>query len=131
MYQDKKVAGLWIDHDKAILIETPNQSNTGDFVQIKKIKSNLHGSFGSSQNANTNKISKELHDFFRQVSQQLTGIDVVYVIGPGKAQEEFRNYVKKEGLMKSVVIEIDTADAHISDNQMVAKVRSHFSSVNK
>ena len=37
MYQDKKVAGLWIDHDKAILIETPDQSNTGDFVQIKKL----------------------------------------------------------------------------------------------
>jgi hypothetical protein len=126
MYTGKKVAGLWIDHDKAILIETPDQSNTGDFVQIKKIKSNIHGSFGSSQNANTNKISKELHDFFRQVSQQLGGKDVVYVIGPGKAQEEFRNYLKKEGNLKSVTIELDTADAHISDNQMVAKVRSHF-----
>jgi len=126
MYTGKKVTGLWIDHDKAILIETPDQSNTGDFVQIKKIKSNIHGSFGSSQNANTNKISKELHDFFRQVSQQLGGKDVVYVIGPGKAQEEFRNYLKKEGNLKSVTIELDTADAHISDNQMVAKVRSHF-----
>lgn len=126
MYTDKKVAGVWIDHDKAILIETPDLSNSGEFKQIKKIKSNLHGSFGSSQNANTNKISKELHDFFRQVSQQLGGKDVVYVIGPGKAQEEFRNYVKKEGNLKSVTIELDTADAHISDNQMVAKVRSHF-----
>lgn len=126
MYAEKKVAGVWIDHDKAILIETPDQSNTGEFKQIKKIKSNLHGSFGSSQNANTNKISKELHDFFRQVSQQLGGKDVVYVIGPGKAQEEFRNYVKKEGNLKSVTIELDTADAHISDNQMIAKVRSHF-----
>ena len=131
MYQDKKVAGLWIDHDKAILIETPDQSNTGDFEMIKKIKSNLHGSFGSSQNANTNKLAKELHDFFKHVSHELTNIDFIYVIGPGKAQEEFRNYVKKEGVLKSLGIEIDTADAHLSENQMIAKVRSHFSSVNK
>ncbi len=131
MYTDKKEAGLWIDHEKAILIHTNDQSNIGEYNTVKKIKANIHGSFGSSQNANTNKISKELHDFFRQVSQQLTGIDMVYVIGPGKAQEEFRNYVKKEGLIKSAAIEIDTADAHISDNQMIAKVRNHFSSVNK
>ncbi len=126
MYQEKKVAGLWIDHEKAILIESSDQSSTGEFELVKKIKSNLHGSFGNSQNANSNKISQELHDFFKQVSHQLTGLDNVYVIGPGKAQEEFRNYVKKDGIMKSVHIELDTAEAHLSDNQMIAKVRNYF-----
>jgi len=127
MYQDKKVTGLWIDHEKAIFIGTNDHSNIGEYDQLKRMKSNIHGSFGSSQNANTNKISRELHDFFRNVSQQLTDTDVVYVIGPGKAQEEFRNFVKKEGLLKSVAIELDTADAHLSDNQIIAKVRKHFS----
>jgi len=126
MYTDKKVAGLWIDHEKALIFHSSDMSNVGEFELVKKIKSNLHGSFGSSQNANTNKISKELHDFFKQVSQKLTGLDVVYVIGPGKAQEEFRNYLKKEGVLKFIDIEIDTADAHLSDNQMIAKVRNHF-----
>lgn len=126
MYKDKKVAGLWIDHEKAILIQTQDRSNEGDYDPVKRIKSNLHGSFGSSQNANTNKISKELHDFFRQVSHSISGIEVLYVIGPGKAQEEFRNYVKKEGLLRSLEIELDSAQAHLSENQITAKVRSHF-----
>ncbi len=131
MYNDKKVAGLWIDHEKAILIHTNDQSNIGEYKTVKKIKANIHGSFGSSQNSNSNKLAKELHDFFKHVSHELTNIDFIYAIGPGKAQEEFRNFIKKESMLKTLGIEIDTADAHLSENQMIAKVRNHFSSVNK
>ncbi len=126
MYTDKKVAGLWIDHEVAQIIASNDISNDGNFEVIKKIKSNIHGSFGSSQNANTHKLAHELHDYFKHVSHEVTNFDFIYVFGPGKAQEEFRNYVVKEGILKSTTLELDTADAHISPNQMIAKVRNHF-----
>ena len=128
MYKNKKVMGLWMDHEGAYMINTPDKSNEGDFEVTNKIKSNLHGSFGSSQNANSNKITKELHQYFKQLSRELSGVDFVYVIGSGKAQEEFRNFVKNEGTLKNLKIEIDTAEAHMTNNQMVAKVRVHFTS---
>ncbi|MBC7885166.1 MAG: hypothetical protein H7X99_06805 [Saprospiraceae bacterium] len=128
MYQNKKVIGLWMDHEGAYVINTPDNTNVGDFEVITKIKSNLHGSFGSSQDANSNKISTELHQYFKQLSRELNGNDFAYVIGPGKAQEEFRNFVKKEGALKDLKMEVDTAEAHMTNNQMVAKVRTHFRS---
>ncbi|MBK8623130.1 MAG: hypothetical protein IPN79_15570 [Saprospiraceae bacterium] len=126
MYKNKKVAGLWIDHEVAQIISNEDNTTEGNFEAIRKIKSNIHGSFGSSQNANTHKLSGELHDFFKHVSHELTNLDYIYVFGPGKAQEEFRNYITKEGLLKSSVLELGTAEAHISHNQMIAKVRNHF-----
>lgn len=126
MYNEKKVAGLWIDHEIAQIITAKDDSNEETFEVVKKIKSNIHGSFGSSQNANSNKLANELRDFFKQVSHEVVNFDFIYVFGPGKAQEEFRNYIAKEGMLKSSTLELDTADAHISQNQMIAKVRTHF-----
>ena len=55
MYNEKKVAGLWIDHEIAQIITANDDGNEETFEVVKKIKSNIHGSFGSSQNANSNK----------------------------------------------------------------------------
>ena len=41
MYNEKKVAGLWIDHEIAQIITAKDDSNEETFEVVKKIKSNI------------------------------------------------------------------------------------------
>lgn len=129
MYQNKNVAGLWIDHEHAFLISTPDKNFDGEYGVIEKLKAPHHGSHTSSENAHHHKISQELHKFFKQIANHLAGYDVILITGPGKAQEEFNNYIKSEGLLRTVEIGLSPADTHLTQNQVIAKVRGHFHKV--
>ncbi|MBK8669632.1 MAG: hypothetical protein IPN89_09250 [Saprospiraceae bacterium] len=122
MYTNLKVAGLWIDHDDAYLVTTPDKMNIGDYSVKDKLKS---GHKGSGHGISESKKQEDLHKFFRSVGTHLGGYDVIFVFGPGKAQEEFKNFMTKEGLVKAKM-ELGASDAHITSNQMISKVRDHF-----
>ena len=126
MYQNKNVAGLWIDHEHAFLISTKDKNFDGEYDVMEKFKAPHHGIHTSSENAHHHKINQELHQFFKQMIPHLAGYDVILLTGPGKAQEELNNYIKHEGILRNVQIEMSTADTHLTHNQILAKVRGHF-----
>lgn len=62
--QRQNIEELWIDQEASQVISNEDNTTECDFDAITKIKSNIiHGSFGRSQNANTNKLSGELYVF--------------------------------------------------------------------
>ena len=125
-YQDKKVLGIWMDKDHAKLFHTRDYSFDGEFELSEKIESHHHGKHGSSEHVAHHKKNLESQKYFKEVSQKLAGVDAVYIIGPGQTQEQFRNFLKEDKQFNKTEIELGTTD-HLSPNQVVAKIRDHFS----
>ncbi|MBL7891465.1 MAG: hypothetical protein JNL63_02445 [Bacteroidia bacterium] len=124
-YKGKKVAGVWIDHKHAYIISTPDRKNEGTYDVIKKIEVHHHADHSSSENVHHNKEAKELKALYQDVSAQLAADDAIFIIGPGTSQEELKNFLQQNSQFKGKEIELGTAD-HLSMNEMIAKVRTHF-----
>ncbi len=126
MYDNKNVAGLWIDHNKALVISTPDKNHRGEYDVVEKIESNHSVSRSGSDHTQNQKKIQELQKYFKDVIQHLGGYDVLHVFGPGLAQEEFKNFVEKDNLLRNTEMDLGSADSHLTSNQMVAIVRNHF-----
>lgn len=124
-YQDKKVAGIWMDKDHAQVYHTNDYSCEGDFVMSKKIDSAHHGHHGTSEHVGHQKKKQETTRYFKTLASHLSEVDAVYLIGPGQSQEQFRNFLKSDKQLSKIEIDLGTAD-HLSPNQIIAKIRTHF-----
>jgi hypothetical protein len=51
--------------------------------------------------------------------------DEIYLFGPGKSQEELRNFLHEDSHFKNKRVAVGSA-SHMTDHQMVAKVRDFF-----
>jgi stalled ribosome rescue protein Dom34 len=124
-YQGKKIAGVWIDHRHAYVISTPDRAHTGEYSIIKKMEAQHHSDHSSSENAHNHKLATETHKLYESVSSVIQDVDSIFLTGPGTAQEEFQNYLKKEHAFGGKEISIGTSD-HPTDNQKIAEIRKHF-----
>ena len=119
--EEKKCAGIWLDHRQAIFITGEN----GEFAIKEKIKGEEHHGRKGEHNANNAKrnIDRKYH---KELSNHLMPFDEIYLFGPGTSQEELRNFLNEDLHFKNKKITLGTAD-HITDPQMVAQVRDFFS----
>jgi stalled ribosome rescue protein Dom34 len=124
-YQGKKVVGVWIDHKIAHIIATPDRQYDGEYDVRNKVQVHEHPNHTNNENVNNNKANNELNKMYDEVSKHIAEDDVIYLIGPGTAQEEFKNYLGQNSHFRTKEIEIGTAD-HPTKNQMVAEIRTHF-----
>jgi len=118
--QPKQNIGVWMDHRHAIFITSAN----GDFAIHNKITADeYHGDKGEHAAMNAEKAdSRKYH---KNIAQQLMNYDDIFIFGPGKSQEELRNFLHEDQHFKNKRIALDSSE-HITDHQMVAKVRDHF-----
>lgn len=126
-YSNRKVVGVWMDKNHAYLISNPDKSNKGEFAEMHKVEAHHHGEHGSSETVHHHKEVLETHKFFKDLSQHIESYECIYITGPGKIQEEFRNYLQEQHAFHNKIIELGTAD-HLSKEQMAAQVRNHFKS---
>ncbi len=124
-YQNRRVAGIWLDKNHAYLITTPTGTNEGDFAVVKKFDFKHLAAYGSSEHTQHRKESGYRRAFFKELSAEMEKFDVVLLFGPGKTQEQLRNFVNENQLCKRVVIELAATD-HQTKNQVLATVRKHF-----
>ncbi len=124
-YKGKKVTGVWIDHKHAYLIGTPDRNNDGTYGIIKKIEAVELIDHNRSEKTHHTKEDQILKGLYKDVTAQLESDDAIYIIGPGTAQEELRNFLKENKHFKDKEIEIGTAD-HLTTNEMIAQIRTHF-----
>ncbi len=124
-YQGKKVIGVWIDHQQAIMISTADRMSTGDYSVLKKIASAHHGDHSSSEDSHHKKVAQDIIRLYDDVSQFMKEDDAIFITGPGTAQEELKNHLQNDQHFKSKEIELGTSD-HPTENQMIAEVRNHF-----
>lgn len=121
---EKKLAGLWIDSEKAVVVKNHDAHNAFKFFLCSPVKAEIqHGN--SSENAGNNAERTNKVKFFKEVEHLLTNSQEVYITGPGKIQEELKHYLHDTAQFKNLDITLDTAQ-QMSDEEVLEKVKNHF-----
>ncbi|GAA4161965.1 hypothetical protein GCM10022217_28540 [Chryseobacterium ginsenosidimutans] len=121
---EKKLAGLWIDSEKAVVVKNHDAQNAFKFFLCSPVKAEIqHGN--SSENAGNNAERTNKVKFFKEIEHLLTNSQEVYITGPGKIQEELKHYLHDTAQFKNLDITLDTAQ-QMSDEEVLEKVKNHF-----
>jgi hypothetical protein len=125
----KKVAGLWIDHRKAVIV---NVSDEGE--ETKEIESGMekHVRFsggsrseeGKADDQRDRQFTGHLNTYYDEVISYTRDAESILLFGPGEAKGEIEKRLANKGLGGRIV-GVETVDK-MTDRQIAAKVRQHF-----
>lgn len=131
----KKLAGLWIDHRKAVIVVATDQGHEMKFVvsNIESRPGRLQGSHVSKRfeaqrvpadDRRERHLRAQLNTYCDAVIACIRGADGVLIFGPGEARGELK---KRIGQSKCGVriVGMETADK-MTNRQVLAKVRACF-----
>jgi hypothetical protein len=127
----KKKIGLWIDHREAVIVALIDKGE-----QITRIKSDAEkqirfagGSrkdgLQTTEAVRGKKLDSNLGKYFDEIIAHIRDAELIQIFGPGDAKNELTKRLDKDGL-KERITEVETVD-NMTDNQIAAKVREHFS----
>jgi stalled ribosome rescue protein Dom34 len=127
----KRLAGLWIDHRKAVIVMVSDEGE-----ETKEIGSNMEGNIhapgrsraeeSSTEDIRDRQFGNQLDRYYDEVVAVIRNADTILIFGPGEAKGELMNRLEPAGV-KGVVLELETEDK-MTDAQIAAKVREHFRS---
>ncbi|MFW2136521.1 hypothetical protein ACK2M7_09610 [Chryseobacterium sp. TY4] len=124
MMLNKKVAGLWIDGRKAIVVSNHNAETISDF----EVKSNLKVEVqvgNSNEHTGNNAEKTNRVKFYKEIEKEITNSTELYITGPGTSQEELRNYLLETPQYKNLKITLGT-DSQLNDAEVLNEVKSHY-----
>jgi stalled ribosome rescue protein Dom34 len=124
-HHDRTFAGVWMDHNTALIITTPDHTGHGEYSVREKIHSHSHSSHGSSEHTMHHAQKAASEKFYKEISRHLESVHDILIFGPGKAQEELFNHLKDDKHFHGKNLSIDSA-GNLTENQIVAKVRDFF-----
>jgi stalled ribosome rescue protein Dom34 len=125
----KKLAGLWIDHRKAVIVMVTEEGEettelSSNMEKHVRFKGGTASEDGSKEDVRDRQFENHLNSYYDGVIAAIRDADSIQIFGPGEAKGELRKRLEQEGL-KSRVLAIETADK-MTDRQIAAKVREHF-----
>lgn len=106
-------AVVWLDHQEAHVLMFDREH-----VETQRIKSRTHHKHQGKSNDNV--------ALFADVAKALHGAHEVLVTGPGKARDEFRDWVKRHDAAVAATVVDSVASDHPTDAQVVAMARQYF-----
>lgn len=122
-----RMAGVWIDHKKAVIV-----SASEGRVTTRTLESDVaaHPHFGGQQDGGGEKKYEERHResldrYYDEVIDHLGTPEALLIFGPGEAKLELKERLGRSRAPARPVVEITTAD-RLTDPQIVAKVKEHF-----
>jgi stalled ribosome rescue protein Dom34 len=125
----KKVAGLWIDHRKVVIVIVSDEGE-----ETKQIESGMekHVRFSGGSRAEEGKADDQrdrqftghLNTYYDEVIAHIRDAESILIFGPGEAKGELEKRLASKGLSGRVV-GVETVDK-MTDRQIAAKVRQHF-----
>ncbi len=121
---DKKVAGLWIDGRKAIVVTNHDGQDVTEFAVLDTVKAEVQKG-NSSENAANNAEQSNKLKFYKEIEKLITNSTDLYITGPGTSQEELRNHLLETPQYKNLNIKLGT-DSQLSEEQVLEEVKSHF-----
>jgi hypothetical protein len=135
----KKEIGLWIDHREAIIVTL---TDGGEVIKHLVSNSGKHMRYSGSSHSKTpeglkevtaedqrdRKFGNDLNQFYAEIIASIREADSIQIFGPGEAKGELEKRIEREGL-KGHILAIETMDK-MTDHQISAKVREHFSTKN-
>ena len=130
-----KVAGLWIDHRKALIVIATDKGEEVKLIvsaiekQLRRSgDSPLKGSYESqavpADNSRERKHTGELRIYYDAVVECIRNADSILIFGPGEAKGELKKRLTRDKLGNRIV-QMETADK-MTDRQVSAKVHEYF-----
>lgn len=132
----KKFVGLWIDHEKGVLVTLEDEKET-----ITKLESGVEshyrlsgGSRSSTPYGPEDAVSEkkpeerrkhELHRYYQKVIKSLWDADRIYIMGPGDAPHELEREIRGVQQMAPKLVGVQKTDK-MTDRQIAAEVRKRF-----
>ena len=124
----KKELGVWIDHREAVIAFVSVEG-----AEIKRVESDMekHVRFSGGAAAVTEedmrdrRFANHLNKYYDEVIACIREADSILILGPGEAKGELQKRLESQQLGGRIV-GIETFDK-MSDRQVAAKVRQHFS----
>ncbi len=131
----KTVAGLWIDHRKAIIVTLSDKGEKTRQIlsNVEKQPGRFHGkrstaSFESqlvqADDRQQRGFTKHLNVFYDEVLSCLLDAEAVLIFGPGEAKDELKKFMEQNNLHDRVAV-MESADK-MTDRQIAAKARQYF-----
>lgn len=135
-----KQLGLWIDHNKAMLIgyqdgqaslietvESPVEALKRDAGEgndsTRFTPNNNHTS--NNEHKKHNISQNELRDYFKILESKLQPYEDILIFGPGTAKEQIRNRLRELKSFDNKWISIQKSDK-LTENQLLAFVRDFY-----
>jgi len=137
MNGENMCVGIWIDHNKAIIISDDHNGRQSVF----RMESNVEGHFRLSGGARTacpwgptdvaaegrpeRRRMHHLNRFYRDLIERIEDAGSLYVFGPGEAKGEFGKEIRKCRQLAPKLVAVETADK-MTERQVAAHVRQVF-----
>jgi hypothetical protein len=132
----KTTAGLWIDHRKAMIVtdsagdEEVQIIESGTEKQLRRsgdapLKGAHEAQLVPADDKRQSALTGHLNTYYDAVIACIRDADSILIFGPGEAKGELQRRLKHDHL-EDRICGVETVD-NMTDNQIVAKVRSYFS----
>ncbi len=131
----KRIAGLWIDHRKALIVVVTDEGEEVKLIVSKVEKqlrrsgdSPLKGSYDPqtvpADDSRERKFTGDLSIYYDAVVAGIRDSDSILIFGPGEAKGELKKRLIKDKLGDRIVL-LEAVDK-MTDRQVAAKVRKYF-----
>ena len=127
----KAVAGLWIDHRRAVIAMV---SDKGEETRVIESHAEKHPGTVASVPHDSQKVQVDdshdrefmghLRPYYDAVIAAIRDAEAILIFGPGEAKGELRKRLEKDKI-DGRVIAVETVD-RMTDRQVAAKVREYF-----
>jgi len=132
----EKLFGLWIDHEKAIIVSLMNGNR-----KVIHVESDIEGHFrlkDDSQSINPSNLQgntieskmdsryhNHLNIYLQHIIDLLKDANRLYIFGPGEAKIELKKKIEKNKLFLNKISGIEASDK-MTEPQIIAKVKKYF-----
>ena len=132
----EKLYGLWVDHEKAIIVSLIDGSH-----QVIHVESDIEGHFrlkDDSQPINPSNLQgntieskmdsryrKYLKIYFQHIIDVLKEAKHIFIFGPGEAKIELKKEIEKNNILINNISGIEASDK-LTEPQIIAKVKKYF-----
>jgi len=124
----KSKVGLWIDHRKAVVVSLRDKTETITRI-ISGMEKHVRFSGGAedvaAEDQRDRRFTGHLDKYYDRVVAAIRDADSILILGPGEAKAELKSRLDGEALGGRIA-GIETVDK-LTDHQIAAKVRKHFS----
>lgn len=127
----KAVAGLWIDHRRAVIAMVSDQ---GEETRVIESHVEKHPGTVSSEPHESQRVQADdsrerefmghLRPYYDAVIAAIRGAESILIFGPGEAKGELRKRLEKDR-MDARIVAVETTD-RMSEREIAAKVREYF-----
>ena len=134
----KKQVGIWMNTDKAVLVNLLNGKEEKIQTIESEVESRAHNPREEKPGSRTGTVlmdidkkmtqrkNQQLHEYFERVINSITAeAGEIYLFGPANTKKHFEKKLKKHPGYSSAKLEVESADK-MTQPQMIARVKQHF-----